>query len=267
MNRIKIISNKSKKTRLLKKNLYRLINKYDFIIDNKRPELIIAIGGDGTFLKSLKETYYNQNLYYIGINTGTLGFLQDITINDLEECLRKIKENTYNVEEVSLIDISIVYGGRKFSYNALNEVVIREHELKVLRTKIFINDVELEDFVGDGVLISTPIGSTAHNLSVGGCIVHPSINVLQMQPLAPFPLLRKQPIFNSGIIISDKMKISIVPQARCSNKLLFTIDGDLFSFKEPISKIDIKLSKNKVKILRVSEVDFFARLKSKYSEE
>ena len=144
MNRIKIISNKSEKTRLLKKNLYRLINKYDFIIDNKRPELIIAIGGDGTFLKSLKETYYNQNLYYIGINTGTLGFLQDITINDLEECLRKIKENTYSVEEVSLIDISIVYGGRKFSYNALNEVFIREHELKVLRTKIFINDVELE---------------------------------------------------------------------------------------------------------------------------
>ena len=144
------------------------------------PDLVIGFGGDGTLLKWLSENDYATRAKYIGINCGTLGFLQDFEVDDVHNFVLNIPN--YYPENLNFISLEIISCDGSFLFNSLNEFSVISNVNKSFRCRVDISDEFLEDFVGTGLIFSSPTGSTAHSLSSVGCIVYPGIEAIQMTP-------------------------------------------------------------------------------------
>jgi len=151
-----------------------------FTIVEKNGDIVIGFGGDGTLLHFLRQNYYNVHAKYIGINCGTLGFLQNFNVDDANNFVRSIP--LFIEQQLRFIEIEIEYCGNSIFFKALNEFIIQDENDKTFRTTINISNEFLENYVGTGMIFSTPTGSTALNLSAGGCIVHPDIEAIQVTP-------------------------------------------------------------------------------------
>ena len=162
INKIKIFVKDNDKSRETASILKEKLLNNNFIITDNDFDLAISIGGDGTFLKMVMETSFNKDIFYIGINSGSLGFLEDLDISDIDNFINCLNNNKLNYEELSYGKVNI---NNMDDYSFLNEIVIRNNNYKTLILPIYINDMLLEEFHGDGILISTSTGSTAYNLS------------------------------------------------------------------------------------------------------
>jgi len=259
--KIKIYANQNKDCEKIKKELISKLKKAKFIFDEKDPDLVIAIGGDGAFLRMVKKEHYNTKPYYVGINGGTLGFLQNINKNELDDFIFRLKNKDYDVEEISIQETNVKTKKEIKTFYALNEIVIREKELNVLRVSVYIDKVFLENYVGDGLLISTSTGSTAYNLSFDGSIVYNIFHTSQITPIAPLNNGSYRNIINS-IIIPEDMLIRLEPN-KVNNELLFTVDG----FNIPVSEVksvQIKASNKKLKCLRLNDYHFIKTVNEKF---
>ena len=169
---IKLFINKNDKSLLTSKLIKDKLIKNGFVIDNDKYDLAIAIGGDGSFLRMVKENNFNSDIYYIGINLGTLGFMQEVKVEEIDKFIEELKNNKFKVDEIGIQETIVTHGNISSSrFYSLNEIVIRDKNLKVVNLDINIDNDLLERFMGDGILIATSSGSTAHNLSYGGSIV------------------------------------------------------------------------------------------------
>ena len=262
--RVQLIHNFNPKSLEVKKKILNKMNKFGIKEDKFNPQLIIAIGGDGTFLKALNKTNYKSNLLYIGINTGHLGFLQEINEFELDELFKRITNGNYTVETLPIQDILITSGRNRILYKSLNEIVIREQTLRAVELTVSLGGNYLQEFKGDGLMISTSTGSTAHNMSYGGSIMFPNMEALQLLPLAPLPKSKHFATINNSIIIPKGISIKIEPNNYFKNNLLISIDGESYPFNFKIHKIDIKLSNNSIKILKIKDIPFVDKLNEKY---
>ena len=235
----------------------KLINK-NFEIVNDNYDIAISIGGDGTFLKMVHESNFNNNVYYIGINTGTLGFLEEFNYDELDDFINDLISNNFKIEEVSIMKTSIITKDNKFDLNSLNEIVIRNNELNVLKSNIYIDNELLEKFIGDGVIISTPTGSTGYNSSCKGPIIYNGLNVLSLTPIAPINNKVYDVISNSLIVPSDKNITFDIKD----KDLIIINDGKYDNYKN-VERIDINLSSNKIKCLRVLDYNYIKVINSK----
>lgn len=165
--------------KILAEQIKQELVKAKYQVVQKDADIVIGFGGDGTLLHFLKENNYNTNAEYIGVNCGTLGFLQDFKVENIKEFVQNIP--SYSKKKLRFVAMEVAIGGSKETYMALNEITIQDSELKTFKTIVNVEDY-LEDFVGTGLIFSTPTGSTAHALSAGGCIIHPDIGALQMTP-------------------------------------------------------------------------------------
>ncbi len=167
---------------------------------SKHCEMLLVFGGDGTFLHTVQLVGEDQTPI-LGINVGGLGFLTDIHFDDFTSAFTKILEGEYRIEE-RLILKGIIEGDPKPLY-ALNEFVIdKGNSIRVIQILIRVNDAFLNSLVADGLILSTPTGSTAYSLSSGGPIVVPSTNVLIINPICPHSLT------NRPVIVPADMKIT-----------------------------------------------------------
>jgi len=241
---------------------FSLVNKlkrYGYIIDNNDFDLAIAIGGDGAFLRMVKKTSFNPSVYYLGINTGTLGFAQEIYPNKIDEFLENLKENNYKIENISVQETKILTNDNEKRLHSLNEIVVRDNDLKTLYLEIFVNSVLLENFVGDGILISTSFGSSAYNMSFGGSLVYNDLHVLQLTPIAPLNSKSYHSLTNS-VIIPEERIITVKPLK--NNDLLITVDGTNYFYND-VSKLETYVKKDKIKCLRMSDYDYTKRINEK----
>ena len=234
-----------------------LVNNY-LLVDNDY-DLAISIGGDGTFLRMVRECNFNNKVYYIGINSGNLGFLQDISLDEIDSFIECLNNNDLKYEELSYGKVKISKENGEREYSCLNEVVIRNVDYKTLSIPIYINDDLLEEFHGDGILVSTAIGSTAYNLSNGGPIIYNKLDVLILTSIAPINNKVYRTLENS-LIISKSNKVNIIPKKNCS--LVVIIDGKEEVIDE-IKKIEIELSSNKIKSLRMKKYSFIKLVNDK----
>ena len=223
-------------------------------------DLAIAIGGDGSFLRMVKATNFNSNVLYIGINAGTLGFAQEVSIEEIDKFVDELKNNKFKVDNIGVQETKVITDDSDSYFFSLNEIVIRQKELNTVVLDVKIDDVFLETAVGDGLLISTSFGSTAYNLSFGGSIVYNTFHTLQITPIAPLNNNSYIYLLNSVILPENKV-ISLLPQR--NRDLLITIDGEN-KYYENVIKVETVVDKKRINCLRRKGYNFVEKINEKF---
>ncbi len=261
---INIISNRNYESRKtaeilshkLVSNGYKPTLKYD-----PKAELNICIGGDGAFLRAIHRNAF-PDIPFVGINTGHLGFFQELKPKEIDTFIRRYMANDYNTDTLFLVDAKVCTRTKCFYLTGINEIAIKGIKSKVVHLDVLIDNNHLEKYSGDGLIISTPAGSTAYNFSAGGSIVYPSIAMLQITPLAPISSSAYRSLLNS-IIVPGESVISIKPEYRYENSILVLNDGMEFRYDD-ITQIDLTMSDKKIYKLSFNKESYWNNLKTKF---
>ncbi|MDR0299615.1 MAG: NAD kinase [Streptococcaceae bacterium] len=218
----------------------QLVQDGHFEFDEISPEIVISIGGDGTMLSAFHK-YEEQadNIRFVGVHTGHLGFYTDFLANQLDELIEALRtENSKNAVRYPLLKVEVKFDdGNEKSYYALNESTVRRGD-ETLVAEVDISEFIFEKFRGDGLVVSTPTGSTAYNKSIGGAVMHPQVEAMQMAEIASINN-RVFRTLGSPMIVAKKDTIRIRPEI--GTKLWFTIDQKeykLANLKEVIYSLD-----------------------------
>lgn len=215
-------------------------------------EIIISLGGDGTFLKAARKVY-GMGIPIMGINLGNLGFLTEVETGDVHSAVSSILEDKFELENRMMLEARIVSDGRTIARDvAVNDVVISRGCLpKITRLKMYIDDVLTETFPGDGLIVSTPTGSTAYTLAAGGPIVEPNTDLIIATPICPHILYSR-----SYITSSDKVYRIAVDEDYHHNATV-TVDGQTGYEIKAGDYVEIRKSQHYVKLARLKKRNFF----------
>ncbi|MDR2486770.1 MAG: NAD(+)/NADH kinase [Clostridiales Family XIII bacterium] len=223
-------------------------------------ELIVCIGGDGALLAMLAGNDFPTQPV-AGINTGHLGFFQEIQARGIDEFVFDYARGNYTAQSYRTVFADIHCGGETTRLKGLNEIVIRGGRSHSAHLNIFIGESFIEQFCGDGVVVSTPAGSTAYNYSLGGSIVDPRLDLLQLTPIAPINSTAYRS-FTSGVLLPSHLSIGIFPEYPKSSEILITADGVEREF-DGATEIRLGFNEDSVTILRFREYDFWDTVKQK----
>ena len=254
----KIYSNNNDKalnaTNIIKEKLIK-----NGLVESEEYNLAIAIGGDGSFLRMVKYTNFNSDCLYVGINAGTLGFAQEVSLNNIDEFIRDIKKGNYKVDTIGVEKTKVVTNEGDSNFFSLNEIVIRDKELNTAVLDVLVDDVYLEEYHGDGLLIATSFGSTAYNLSFGGSIIYNTFHTLQITQIAPLNNKSYRSLLNSVVLPEDKL-VKIIPK---NKNILFTIDGENKIY-DNVLYIETTIKEKRIKCLRSKDYDFSLKINEKF---
>jgi len=227
-----------------------LIEGNDFDAD-----FAISMGGDGTFLKTASRIG-NKNIPILGINIGRLGFLADVNPCDIEKCFDALYAGNYSVEDRAVIKVENDGGPFEGYPYALNDVaILKRDDASMISIRVTIGGEYLTTYMADGLVISTPTGSTAYSLSIGGPIIVPQSGILSLTPVAPHSLNMRP------IVISDDREITMSVESR-SHNFLVAIDGRSETCKED-STLKITKAPYTIKIVKHPGQVFFQTLRQK----
>ena len=217
-------------------------------------DMAIILGGDGTLLRT--QSKMTKEIPIFGINMGTVGFLTEIEVKDTFEVLTKILKGEYYVEERTKLIVS----HENHQYSALNEVVIMtKSPAKMLHFEVQVDGEIVEEFRADGLIISTPSGSTAYSMSAGGPILDPKVGGFIIIPICPYKLGVRP------FVISDNSEI-IVKLLKKGKKAVFVMDGQINEEAEYQEEIKFKKSDRNVYFIRTSKKYFYEKVKEKLIE-
>ena len=223
--------------------------------------LITCIGGDGTFLRLMHACNFPPTPI-IGINTGHLGFFQEINPEDIGNFLDSYEKQQYSLQNIWPIDAYIVTDKGTFKHRCLNEIVIRGPHTHLTHLAIKVDRSLVQEFYGDGVLVSTSAGSTAYNYALGGAIVPPQLDAIQITPIAPSNTNAYR-CFRSSIIYPSSLQLSLTPIKRtCSDTLEIIIDG-IDTLYNDVQSITINRADAGVHLIRFNDYDYWNKLKTK----
>lgn len=255
---INIFKNKSRYSKSIYNKTKKILKKYNYEISNsynKDAFLNLVIGGDGAFLNAVKNSKFST-IPFIGINTGHLGFYQEVSPENIEEFVKALDEKRYHIENLPILESKI---GKNIMYS-VNEAVIKSNKNQLVRLKVFIDGNFIENFSGDGLIISTPHGSTAYNLSVNGAILHQSLEGFQLTPIAPvFSALNRS--LKAPIVLPKNAEIEISVSKRDNYHTVFIFDGKEFRSKN--YKIKTRISNKKLKKLILNKNHYWTNIKNK----
>ena len=227
-------------------------------------ELAICIGGDGAFLGALHKFHF-PSVPFIGINTGHLGFFQEIHPEQLDDFIFHYKQGKYTLQPLSTVKAAVRTAcGEIRHYRALNEVLIKTAQSRSIHLNISIGGSFIERFSGDGILVATAAGSTGYNYSLGGSIVDPRLALLQVTPIAPMNTTAYRS-FTSSILLPSDMEIGIIPEPE-NSRFCIAVDGIEYPYGESdgIREITVGLSETVVNLLRFEGYDFWHKVKTKF---
>ena len=257
-NVINIFKNRSKFSKSIYYKTKQMLEKHGYVVSNtydKNAVLNLVIGGDGTFLKAVHDTNFTS-IPFIGINTGHLGFYQEVEVNEIEDFILAFKNGHYQTEELTILQSTV----NKKRIESLNEVVVKSNKNQIVRLKVFIDGNFVENFSGDGLIIATPHGSTAYNLSCGGSILHQSLKGYSLTPIAPIYSNLNNAII-SPIVLPEDATVDIVVSKRDNYHTVFIFDGKEYSTKD--YKINIRVSNNTIKKLILDKNHYWSNIKNK----
>ncbi len=222
-----------------------------------RIDLLAALGGDGTVLRAVR-TISGSDCPILGVNVGSLGFMTSVPANELEEALQTVAEDNYSISIRSMMLCTIKRNGETLeTYEVLNDVAIGwGQSSRVVTLDVRINWEEVTSFVCDGLILSTPTGSTGHSLSAGGPILHPEVSDFVLSIICPHTLS------NRPLVISDSSEITIDIK-RSQKELLLSADGQGHFALQEGDQIHIEKSMNVARLVRLPGHSYFALLRHK----
>ena len=223
----------------------------------KKADLIIVFGGDGTFLHT-SLNFIGTGIPLMGINLGRIGFLTEIETNELSEALDDIVNKNYSVESRNTLEVSIKRGNDVINNKyAVNDVVINRGAVgEMLKVNMHINNEFVNSYRGDGIIVSTPTGSTAYSFSAGGPIINPKVKAILITPLCPHAVHVKP------MVISDDEVINIDVDGK-KDQIYLTTDGrnTIKILSEDI--VEIKSSEQEISLIKFPDRTFYTILRNK----
>ena len=218
---------------------------------------IFVLGGDGTFLSAARWAG-DRNIPIIGVKFGEVGFLAETVEENLFEMAELILNNEFTTTPRMRLDADVLRGGKEFAnVTVLNDLVINKGALaRLAQIKIYIDDYYLTTYRADGLVVSTPTGSTAYSLAAGGPIVHPAVQGIILTPICPFTLT------NRPLIIPDSVCIKIRLEKKASD-IMLTFDGQSGFEISDEDEIIIRKSPNNINMITLEGQNYFDVLKTK----
>lgn len=239
--------------------LYELAVKQGFTVvkDHKDANIIVSVGGDGTFLQAVRKTGFREDCLYAGISTTeSLKVYCDFHINEIDKMIEATTNEQIEVRRYPTIDV-LVDG--QMSFQCLNEFSIRSSIIKTFVLEVFIDDLHFETFRGDGMIVSTPTGSTAYSKSVNGAVVDPFLPSIQVSELASLNTNYYRTL-GSPFILSGERKLSLVVVQDGNDHPTMGMDNEALSLQH-VERVDIKLSEKKIKTVKLKDNSFWEKVK------
>ena len=220
------------------------------------PDLALVLGGDGTVLSAARMTA-QIDVPILTINTGHLGFLAETYLPELEQALEQVIAGEWTVEERTTLVVSVMRGEqRRWEVLCLNEMALhREPLTSMCHFEIAVGRHAPVDIAADGVILSTPTGSTAYALSAGGPVITPDCPVLQLTPIAPHSLASR------ALVFSDQEPVTVFPAT--PERLMMVVDGSAGCYVWPEDRVLIRRSEHPVRFVRLADHEFFQVLRNK----
>jgi len=219
------------------------------------PDLFLSVGGDGTFLETVLKVK-DLGIPIAGVNTGRMGFLANISAEEIGNSIDLLCQGEYEIIERCLLEIRQpdgLFEGN--SSSALNEITIQKADLSMITINVYVDETYLNTYWSDGLIVSSATGSTAYNLSVGGPILSPEDESIIISPIAPHNLTIRP------IILSGKSRLRMVIEGRCNEYL---VTCDFRSKRLPFSEeIHIVKAPVKLKTVMLKGRDFYSTLRNK----
>ena len=216
----------------------------------------IVIGGDGTLIQASRKLVFD-NIPILGVNLGTLGYLTEVEVQNIEDAIEQLIAGEYTIEKRMML-----YGKMKASKReiALNDIIVsRKGHLRMIELNIYVNGEFLNSYQADGIIISTPTGSTAYSLSAGGPIIEPTAAMILLTPICSHALHKSSIVFSAG----DEITIE-VGEGRAGNEgVLVSFDGLEGAILDVGEKIVIKRARETAKLMKLSNTSFLEILRAK----
>lgn len=220
-------------------------------------DVIIVLGGDGTML-SVSRLVKDRDVPILGVNIGGLGFITEVKTEKIYEMIEKMLSGECDIEERLMLTANILRQGERIAeYSVLNDVVVNKGALaRIIDLETYVNRVYLTTFKSDGLIISTPTGSTAYSLSAGGPILYPTLNSIVITPICSFTLT------NRPIVLPEDAFIGVILRSR-GERVYLTLDGQVgFNLREN-DVVEVKRAPFRTKLLVPKERDYFQILREK----
>ena len=226
-------------------------------------EGILVLGGDGTLLRAARELA-DRRIPFLGINMGHLGYLAEIEEQNVPAALEKLIADEYTIEERMMLSGRVYVDGTCAEQDvALNDIVLnRFGNLRVVDYEVYVNDQYLNSFTADGIIVSTPTGSTGYSLSAGGPIISPTASMLMLTPICPHTLNSRSIVVSSR----DRIRIRIGECRRGGlDEACVTFDGDTCVRMRTGDYVEIQKSTEVTRIMKINQVSFLEVLRNKLS--
>lgn len=260
-----IVSRGDERSSNIKVKMKQYLIDFDLIYNKEDPDLVISIGGDGTFLEAFRR-YVNKldKTAFLGVHTGHLGFYTDWTSNEIEKLVIEIAKTPFHVVEYPLLEVTIRFSDNEkpFQALALNETTIKTVEGSVV-FDVQIRGEHFETFRGDGLCISTPSGSTAYNKALGGGILHPSLEAIQMTEIASINN-RVFRTIGSPLILPKHHTCLLKPLRKDS--FIIAVDHITKTY-ENVKSIQCRVAKERVRFVRYRQFPFWNRVRDSFVTE
>lgn len=241
----------------------RIIEDFDLssakgMVKERIPEqadALVVFGGDGTML-SVARLVEGNGCPILGVNLGSLGFLTEVTMEELYPALEMLLSGDYQVDERCMLKAEVRSDGHVKTYHALNDVVMNKAALaRVISIDTFLDDDFIARFIADGVIVSTPTGSTAYSLSAGGPIIFPSVDTLLLTPICPHTLT------NRPLALPTNREMRLI--LRSGEDVMLTVDGQVGETIKEGFEVRCGRSPFKVRLVRPDDRGFFDVLREK----
>lgn len=235
--------------------------KLKFILMDRSFKLIeidylLVLGGDGTLLNFARIAAINDILL-LGVNLGTLGYLTYVESQDVFNALEKLLSKNFKIDERSMLATKL--NGKQYEELALNDIVITKGlKTTIISIDIAINGIDLGTMRGDGLIVSTPTGSTAYNNSAGGPILEPNGNIFVLTPLCSQSIFYKPIVVSSNDVVTVKVNYRSI-RGECA----LLIDGKIRKYIDNDETFSFYISERKTKLIKTNDIDFFSLYKKK----
>jgi len=222
-----------------------------------RADLIVVLGGDGTMISTSRLTG-DKEVPVLGINYGSLGYLTEFRIEEMFPALEKILEGDYQIDRRVMLDVEHLRDGEKLaSGRVLNDVVINKSAIaRIIEIEVELNNLFVNSFRADGLIVATPTGSTAYNLSAGGPILYPSMNAVVLTPICPFTLTNRPIVVPDEDVIEIKLKNEI-------EGVVLTLDGQVGHQIKAGDRVLIRKSATTFNLVQPPNRNYFDVLRNK----